>query len=122
LFQLGQIAPQSVAIRGLWPHGRAAARQYLNPPSLTWQGELRVVDANLAENAFDGVEDRGHERHERDVALGLLPRESCEIRRQGIVGARFDLGDHNLASPSTELHDHRNVVTRRKLAQFELAG
>ena len=84
-------------------------------------GELRLVDAHLAQHALEQVDPAGRQRHLRDVALGLVAGQAGQLGRQlqGLAGGHP--GDDHLPPPAPELDHQRHVVAGGDVLQAELA-
>ena len=80
-----------------------------------------VLDADLAQDAFDGIYAAGGYGEERDVTLGLVLREVRLSGGDGGVGALGDGGDDDLATPFAGDEDQRNVGADGDIVDNEAA-
>jgi hypothetical protein len=84
-------------------------------------GELRIVDAHLAQQTLQRIGPAGGECHEGDVSLGLVARQAGAVGRNRSVGASSDRWDDHLPPPLADLDHQRDVGPHGYVAKGESA-
>ncbi len=102
---------------------RRAAVEHVDAARLAIERELGVVDAELAQQAFERVRMTGHHRDLGQVPFALI---AWQARQFMVVergrGARRHVRNRHLASPFSNLNHQRHVVAFWHPFQREAAG
>jgi len=90
----------------------------MNAAGATGVRELRILDANLAQQALKLVDVAGRNGGERNIAFALVAWQPHRARRKRVVGAGLHV-ERDLPPPFPQLNDQRNAHAGRDILQGE---